>query len=149
VWQESLPLEGQDIELIGRYADVVYPMVYPSHFGAFKGGLSPKEREYVLVFESTRRAKERLSGTGAELVVYLQGFNWKAPDFGTGYIRNQIDAALRGGSSGWVIWHSGSDYRATWEALERALPILKERSVQLRMGDLEFIPPKMSGVPLD
>lgn len=143
-WHESLPLEGQDIEFIGRYVDVVYPMLYPSHFGAFMRKLSPGEREYQLVFESTRRAKERLSGTGADLVVYLQGFNWKAPGFGTDYIRNQIEAALRGGSSGWIIWHSACDYRATWEALQNPLPVIKRRNLQLRVGRLDFIPPDLS-----
>lgn len=146
-WHESLPLEGQDIELIGRYADVVYPMLYPSHFGAFMNDLGAREREYAIVFESTKRAKERLAGTGADLVVYLQGFNWKAPEFGTEYVRNQIDAALRAGSSGWIIWHSASDYEATWEALEDRLPILRRRPAKLRIGELDFIPPPKSEWP--
>lgn len=136
-WKESLPLEGQDLELIGEYADAVYPMLYPSHFGSFMSELKPEERDYKLVYESTRITKERLSGTGTDLIVYIQGFNWKAPGFGPDYIRNQIEAALRGGSSGWIVWHSASDYEATWEALAQPIPLLKRRPLKVRFGEAE------------
>ncbi len=111
---------GQDFEAISEYADVLCPMVYPSHFGTkfFSAGVSRDRLPHVLVLESGLRAK-MLAGRNVVIRHYLQAFNLLSPTWGPGYILTQIEAARMGGSDGYTFWNAGGDYSMVKKALEK------------------------------
>jgi hypothetical protein len=122
-WQPQ-PMIGQNLAVMGKYADYVYPMVYPSHFLYGELGLgNPAAHPYELVAESMRRVKDQMQGEASRAKVrpWLQDFTliWVPDDqivrYGPREVRAQIDAAEENGTNGWALWDSDNDY--TIEAL--------------------------------
>ncbi len=109
---------GQDMEAMSRVVDVICPMVYPSHFGKnfyMKG--ERKMRSYRLVYDGGKRAK-KLAHSSVHLRPYLQAFNLLSPTWGTGYINNQINAAMDSEQSGYTLWNARGDYDTPYNALK-------------------------------
>ena len=106
-WFESLKGEGQNLSKIEPYADVICPMLYPSHFhDDFKRNTNP--REYHIVYESLLSGYRK---TGEKkFVAYIQGFSYKSPNFGQKYIENQIKAVRDAKARGYIVWNARSDY---------------------------------------
>lgn len=108
---------GQDIEEFARVADVVCPMVYPSHFGSrFYRSVPPDTHPYRIVYESGRRAL-LLAGPQALIRPYLQAFRMLSPTWGPGYISSQARAAGESGCSGYTFWNAGGEYGMVLRAL--------------------------------
>jgi len=117
IWLERLEYEGQNLELMSQYLDVIYPMLYPSHFHSkFKWAENPRDREYDIVYESLVRAKERVGKN--KFVAYIQGFNLRSPGFGPAYIMNQIEAVRDANAFGFIVWNARNDYEALFECLK-------------------------------
>ena len=117
IWLERLEGEGQNLERMSQHLDVVYPMLYPSHFHEeFKWAENPRDREYDILYESLTRAKERVGKN--KFVAYIQGFNLKSPGFGPDYIMNQIEAVRDANALGFIVWNARNDYKALWECLK-------------------------------
>jgi hypothetical protein len=115
--QEKTRWIGQNYDVIARYADVVCPMLYSSHFpNNFKSSFGFK-RAYWIVREGTARGVDRRGQRSAGVQPYIQGFNWHSPGFGTEYILDQMRAAEESGAVGWIVWNARNDYTATWKAL--------------------------------
>lgn len=118
------PLEiGQEWEKLAPVADVLLPMVYPSHYprGAF-GIDRPNAAPYEVVKTAITRARERNEalGLGGERVrPYLQAFTLGQPPYGAEEVRAQIRAVEESGYQGWVLWHPGSKYEPFLAALRR------------------------------
>jgi hypothetical protein len=101
---------GQDIEELSRVADVICPMVYPSHFGTrYLRRLKGNEHPYRIVMDSGKRA-HLLAGKDVLIRPYLQAFRMLSPTWGPGYIRSQIAGAEDGSSSGYTFWNAAVDY---------------------------------------
>ncbi len=114
-----LALEGQNLSKMGKYADYVCPMLYPSHFaGSFKRERGEFWRSYWIYYDSVKNAKDFLKDTPARVVAYVQGFNYKSPWFGPDYVLAQILGAKDAGASGFFIWHAGGEYGTALQALE-------------------------------
>jgi len=99
---------GQDVEVYGRYADIVSPMLYSSHFGdMYLTDIEISKRIYRLIKHSVSRANEIAS---SEYIVrpYLQAFPMKNNIWGYGnqYFQDQIAASLSAGGNGFSFWGS-------------------------------------------
>jgi hypothetical protein len=122
-WQPQAMI-GQNLAVMGKYTDYVYPMVYPSHFLYDELGLgNPASHPYEIVSESMRLVKEQMKGEASRAKVrpWLQDFTliWVPDDqivrYGPREVRAQIDASDANGTNGWALWDSDNDY--TVEAL--------------------------------
>ncbi len=107
---------GQVWEDFANVADVVLPMVYPSHYysGAF-GFAWPNGQPYRVVRSALSAALERsrpLSGS-AEIRPFLQAFTLgrRLPRYTPFEIREQIRAAEDVGITSWVLWNPRSVYQ--------------------------------------
>jgi hypothetical protein len=105
---------GQVWEDLVSSADVVLPMVYPSHYyHAMYGVARPNSEPYRIVrgaLEDGVRRSSRLGGQAAEIRPYLQAFTLGLPRYTPEHIREQIRAAKDVGIHGWVLWNPRSAY---------------------------------------
>lgn len=101
---------GQDMEAFSRIADVICPMVYPSHFGSRFYSWEPEvTRPYLIVHDGGVRAHKLLQHT-AVIRPYLQAFNLLSPTWGPDYIKMQVDGAEKSGCSGFTFWNAKGYY---------------------------------------
>ncbi len=113
-----LRTEGQDLEQLGEHIDVLYPMLYPSHFHrSFNNDGTETWRNFWIYFDSVKGAFAKLPCT-VSVVPFVQGFEYRAKSFDPDYVFSQINGALSAGSSGFIIWNARSDYDTCWTALE-------------------------------
>jgi|SRR5579884_460889 hypothetical protein len=119
---------GQVWEDFATVADVVLPMVYPSHYyrGAF-GFAWPNGEPYRVVASALRDALERSRPLerAAAIRPFLQAFTLgrRRPRYTAHEIREQIRAARDLGITSWVLWNPRSVYPR--EALR---PLADERA---------------------
>ncbi|MGB4269383.1 MAG: putative glycoside hydrolase [Spirochaetota bacterium] len=108
VWYEFGQWLGQDIEAMASIADVLCPMVYPSHYGRkfFDGSIDSGDY-YAIVTESNRRA---LIQSQAIVRPYLQAFKMLSPNWGYDYIQKQIKGCSDMGVHGYILWNAARDY---------------------------------------
>jgi hypothetical protein len=114
---------GQMWEDLVTTADVVLPMVYPSHyFGGYYRIKHPNSEPYQVIRRAMQDALRRSQPLGktAEIRPYLQAFTLGQPRYTPAYVREQIRAAEELGISSWVLWNPRSDYDA---AIFRPAPV--------------------------
>ncbi len=106
---------GQVWEDFTSVADVVLPMVYPSHYypGAY-GYARPNANPYAIVKNALREAIERSrpQAKSAQIRPFLQAFTLgrRLPRYTPHEIREQIRAAEELGIESWVLWNPRSVY---------------------------------------
>jgi hypothetical protein len=110
---------GQLWEDLLDVADVIHPMVYPSHYPA--GGLGipdPVRSPHETVSRAMREAVRRTpAGEASERIrPWLQAFTLHGVPYGPEEIREQKRAVYESGLDGWFLWNSRSTYDA--EALD-------------------------------
>lgn len=105
---------GQVWEDLVSIADVVLPMVYPSHYyHSIYGVRHPNSAPYEVVkgaLADGLRRSSRMEGSTAEIRPYLQAFTLGLPRYTPAHIREQIRAAADLGIHGWVLWNPRSAY---------------------------------------
>ncbi len=106
---------GQVWEDFSDVADVLLPMVYPSHYrGGSFGFRSPNANPYGVVRYalSDALARSRAPNT-AQIRPYLQAFTLgrRLPRYTPVEIRDQIQAARDVGIESWVLWNPRSVYQ--------------------------------------
>ncbi len=127
VWYD-LKSEGQDVKKFGEYVDVIYPMLYPSHFNpAFKIQVSEYWRNFWIYFDSVKEAFKKLPPQ-VKVVPFVQGFDLYAQTYGASYITSQINGTIAAGSDGFVIWNASGNYTTSWLPLCRARNLILKRS---------------------
>lgn len=110
---------GQRWEMFIDRADVVLPMVYPSHFAPGTYGLgSPNAHPYVTIDRVLKDIKRRTAGlkNAAAIVPWYQDFTLGPPAYGASQVRAQIKAGYDNGFHSWILWNPGSKYHS--DALE-------------------------------
>jgi hypothetical protein len=98
---------GQVPRRIGKYLDAIYPMVYPSHYGAGEYGLEEPNAQpgETVEWSLSHFRRELKSGKSkAMLVPWLQDFSYGRP-YGLAEVRAQIDAARLMGARGYLLWN--------------------------------------------
>jgi hypothetical protein len=110
---------GQKIENFAKYADVIYPMLYPSHFTGDSGRLADPGGT---VREGTLMGLARVKGTGVRIHPFIQAFpyniGWARVSIDR-YVEVQIVAAESTEARGWVAWNAKGEYDCVFRALER------------------------------
>jgi hypothetical protein len=101
---------GQKPSLLAEHVDALYPMVYPSHFGAGEYNLpDPNGQPGRTVALALRDFDVAMRGSGARLVPWLQDFS-----LGRTYtlqdVREQIQAARDAGAEGFMLWNAAGVY---------------------------------------
>lgn len=126
-WHNHLPREGQHLSETGKRVDLIYPMLYPSHFADdFLANKHKEKRTYDIVFKSIRRGDSLLRYTDSKLIAYIQGFDWKRSRLGKDYIRVQMKAAEDAESHGWIVWNAKGEYEETYTSiLDNAIKLLE------------------------
>ncbi len=110
-------LIGQKLELFAAYTDVIYPMLYPSHFNIDKKKMSePGET----VKDGVNSGVNRLEGTGVYIQPYIQAFNYNIHHAKVKldkYVALQIKGVEETGARGWVAWNPNGDYSSVFSAI--------------------------------
>lgn len=111
---------GQSIPLIAQSADVICPMVYPSHYDPY---LEHAKQPYQTVYKSLTSIKKQFPGGSIpfKLVPYIELSNYRYP-MSTAqrlpYIHAQIKAAEDAGADGWYAWSPHNYYDNLFRVLE-------------------------------
>jgi protocatechuate 3,4-dioxygenase beta subunit len=118
-WQPMSSI-GQNLSIMGKHVDYVYPMVYPSHFVYNELGLgNPDEHPFEIVDHSMKLVKNQLQGEASRAKVrpWLQDFTatWikGTIKYGPAQVRAQIDATEQNaanGTRGWALWNAQNIY---------------------------------------
>jgi hypothetical protein len=104
---------GQKWEDLVTSADVVLPMVYPSHYYRGHYNLAhPNSEPYKVIRRAMQDALKRSAPLGrtAEIRPYLQAFTLGQPRYTPAHVREQIRAAEELGINAWVLWNPRSAY---------------------------------------
>jgi hypothetical protein len=104
---------GQYWEDLVSKADVVLPMVYPSHY--YRGVYNvryPNSQPYHVVRRALEDGLRRSGPPGktAEIRPYLQAFTLGPPRYSPTEVRAQMQAAQDLGIDSWVLWNPRSAY---------------------------------------
>lgn len=120
---------GQHWESVALSADVVSPMVYPSHYTRATGKAHPNRLPYETIYNSLRagvrrsRALRKLDTNPAEIIPWLQAFDapWVDPGYhyGSRQAIAQLEAVYALGIESWLFWNPRSDYSAIQAAFGR------------------------------
>ena len=104
---------GQRWEMFVDQADVVLPMVYPSHFapGTYKIG-NPNANPYSTIDHAMKDAKRRSANipNAARIVPWYQDFTLGPPHYYAEQVRAQKKAGYDNGFQSWILWNPGSRY---------------------------------------
>jgi hypothetical protein len=118
---------GQDYAALSTTADVLCPMIYPSHYGPGNFNLAvPDAAPYETILAALEGSKKELSSVKEEdcavIRPWLQAFS--APwvqghiSYGGDEIRAQIQAVYDAGYEEWILWNAKCNY--TSDGLEAA-----------------------------
>ncbi len=114
---------GQRLEELAPIVDYISPMLYPSCFQfGIHGYRNPVAHPYEIVFLSLQNARERGIPSN-RFRPWLQAFRDYAFDhreFTGVQIRQQISAAEKFGSDGWMLWNPRNQYTADGLKVENA-----------------------------
>ncbi len=109
---------GQKVEVFSGYTDVIYPMLYPSHYTGDKQRMAaPGET----VKEGTMKGLKRVEGGKVAIQPYIQAFPYNiqyAKVKLDKYVQLQVTAVEETGARGWVAWNPNGDYSSVFSALE-------------------------------
>jgi hypothetical protein len=112
---------GQKLEEVTPVLDYISPMLYPSGFKfGIPGYRIPVAHSYEIVYLSLKKAQDRTHLPPLRFRPWLQAFRDYAFDkrqFNGEEIREQINAAEKFGSNGWMLWNPRNIY--TTDGLER------------------------------
>jgi hypothetical protein len=101
---------GQSPRRLARIVDAIYPMVYPSHYGSGEHGLSdPSAVPGRTVGRSLRDFRRQLRGGRAKLIPWLEDFTLGG-ETTVEKVQEQIRAARRWKTSGFLLWNPGGEY---------------------------------------
>jgi hypothetical protein len=102
---------GQRPRRLARHLDVMYPMVYPSHFGAGEYSLEdPNAVPGVTVARALRDFRRELRGYDTLLVPWLQDFSL-GRDYSLEDVQAQVLAARDANTAGFLLWNPTGEYK--------------------------------------
>lgn len=119
---------GQHWETVITTADVVLPMVYPSHYSAGLYGFArPIAKPYEIVrlatsdaMERTRFVRDSAKVAVGEVMPWLEAMSIRGASYGPDALRQQIQGVYDAGARSWALWNPGSRYAEFVDALRPA-----------------------------
>jgi hypothetical protein len=127
LWNDIRDIEnsGQNILIIMRYADIISPIIYPSHFPSkFLGIQNPSNEPYLIVSKACEQINNIIKLYPYYHVIpipWIQAFNYLSPNFGEEYIINQIKAVLDNNLQGVLAWNSRNEYEVFFKAIQQGI----------------------------
>ena len=114
-WTRVDSINGQNLDMITNYVDVICPMYYPSHFtGGFMKGVEYLERAKRIYYDGTRRAyiiADRRSLIRPYVQAFLLGGETRMePPVYTKYLQKQIEGVMSSPSPGFTLWNYPNKY---------------------------------------
>jgi hypothetical protein len=101
---------GQATRRIAPHLDVIYPMVYPSHYGAGELGLEdPNALPGWTVTRSLRDFRRKLRGLDTRVVPWLQDFSL-GRTYALEDVQAQVKASRRAATAGFLLWNPSGIY---------------------------------------
>jgi hypothetical protein len=125
-WHRMGNWNGQNIEMVCDYVDVIAPMFYPSHFARdFLGTIPYLERARQIYRDGTERAFS-IAGNRSIIRPYVQAFLIGTECAMTEtqyseYLKKQLRGTLSAPSSGYTLWNAANDYYMVTFSLEDEL----------------------------
>ena len=113
---------GQSLEHLAPHIDVISPMLYVANWPRETWENATSRTAYDIVFNAVRKIRARL-GDNVAVRPLLQGFKYRAVNFGVGFIATQIDAAQTAGASGHLFWNQSGSYSKVAMAWLRMPPL--------------------------
>jgi len=119
---------GQQWEKVITVADVVLPMVYPSHYyTGLYGFQRPHANPYETVLmaatdavERTRWMQDSAQATVGEVMPWLEAMSIRGLRYGPAELREQIHATYDAGLKSWALWNPATRYSEFVDALRPA-----------------------------
>ena len=101
---------GQRPRRLAQHLDVIYPMVYPSHYGPGEYGLDdPDGVPGITVARSLRDFRRALRGSDTMLVPWLQDFSL-GHEYTLEDVQAQVLAARDAHAKGYLLWNPSGVY---------------------------------------
>ncbi len=119
-WREDDMGIGQKLEVMAPHVDVISPMLYPNLFwdgilidGDLKYSGEASKHPYEIVYQSLKRASERLKNTGVAIRPWLQYYDDYLLNYpyGPDQFLAQKAATYDAGISGWMFWDPTNLYK--------------------------------------
>jgi hypothetical protein len=114
LWNLNDTMIGQRLEDVVSVLEYMCPMLYPSGFQfGIPGYRNPVAHPHEIVYLSLKRARERTNVSSVRFRPWLQAFRDYSFDrrpFTGREIRDQIEAAEKFGSHGWMLWNPRNVY---------------------------------------
>ncbi len=96
---------GQRLKTLEKYADTIYPMIYPSHFSkGFLGFENPERHPYDIITYSCKETLKRVSSK-TKIIPMIQAFNYNSSEF-----LEQVKAVRDCDIPGYVCWNASGNY---------------------------------------
>jgi hypothetical protein len=132
-WQRQVDLShtGQDIPQMAKYADVISPMIYPSHFFGMDNIDHPGDAPEHFIGESMQRFELITKDSGVTIRPWLQAFRWRTKSYSPEYIKVQVATAKQKGGVGFLFWNAANDYSKPYTAM----PEMKADKTKYFRGD--------------
>jgi hypothetical protein len=111
---------GQSLEHLAPYLDAISPMLYLANWPKRHWENPKPKKTHALVHDAVQQIRSRI-GDAVVVRPLLQGFKYRALNFGVDFINNQINAAETAGSSGHLFWNQSGHYTkvsVAWRRLE-------------------------------
>ena len=116
-YQKDLEMLGQDIAVLAPEAEVLSPMVYPSHYTpGFMGFAQPGDHPEILGIATKAAVAKLPKGSTTVIRQWLQAFPDRSPHFGAEYVKTEARLAEEHGGVGWLLWAPSCNYWAAWQA---------------------------------
>jgi hypothetical protein len=113
-WNLNDTFIGQKLENLVPVIDYFSPMLYPSGFQfGIPGYRIPVSHSYEIIYLTLKRAQERTHIQSTRFRPWIQAFrdySFDRRQFTGKEIRDQIDAAEKFGSHGWMLWNPRNIY---------------------------------------
>jgi hypothetical protein len=118
-WQRQVDLShtGQDIVKMAKHADVISPMIYPSHFFGMDGYANPGDAPEHFISISMDRFTKITAGSGVVIRPWLQAFRWRTKIYSPEYILTQVSASHAHHGDGFLFWNAANDYSKPFAAM--------------------------------
>ena len=113
-WYRSGTRTGQDVEMLARYADVVCPMFYPSHFEQNFMAQAPAELRPYRIYKIGSLRNQALARGQMLIRPYVQAFyldvSYDRSYYGPRYVELEIQGLREGADQGMTFWNNSGRY---------------------------------------
>ncbi len=137
-WDDYPEDIGQTWILMGQYADIICPMVYPSHYSTGWYNLQdPNSNPYEVIKGAMEEALEKNSSMENPPVIrsWIQDFDWAGKEYGPKEVRGQIIAAKELGLTEYMVWNPSNVYDPNSYILS---DVEKNTTYPIDKGELDY-----------